>query len=97
MTEKDIKDILKDNEVVMDPIAEAFHMLDHDGCGYLTSERICTITQNLGHGGTCIYSKDELILIGTIIYDSTHHDISISFKNYAMNDHQNLPMMNWIT
>lgn len=63
LTEEDIKGILKDNEVVMDPIAEAFHMLDHSGCGYLTSERIRTIIKNLGHDDLADDELDHLVSV----------------------------------
>ena len=64
MTLQDLKDLLIDNEVQnFDPIAEAFKVYDPHGTGFIDSEILRSIFQNLGFGD--ISDEDLGILIET--------------------------------
>ena len=52
MTLDDMKNLLLDNEVMMDPAAEAFNkVLDPTASGFISKERLLKIVSNLNYGG----------------------------------------------
>ncbi len=60
ITMQEIKDLLKDNELSIDPFTEAFDILDPTGNGFISEERLKKIFTNLGYGDL---SDDELQLL----------------------------------
>lgn len=51
ITLEELKRLLLDNEIVMDPVAEAFKILDPTGSGTISKERLRKIVSNLNYGG----------------------------------------------
>ena len=60
ITLQDIKDIVKDNDVSIDPFKEAFAILDPTGKGFISEERLKKIFSNLGYGEL---TEEELQLL----------------------------------
>ena len=51
ITLEELKMLLLDNEAVMDPVAEAFKVLDPTGSGIISKERLRKIVSNFNYGG----------------------------------------------
>ncbi len=78
LTVDDLRDLLMNNEVqAFDPVAEAFKVYDPHGTGYVDSEILRNIFQNLGFGD--ISDEDLQILIETGDGD---RDGKISLKDF---------------
>lgn len=60
ITMQEIKEIVKDNELSIDPYTEAFSVLDPTGKGFISEERLKKIFLNLGYGDL---SEEELQLL----------------------------------
>ena len=60
ITMQEIKEIVKDNELSIDPYMEAFSVLDPTGKGFISEERLKKIFLNLGFGDL---SEEELQLL----------------------------------
>jgi len=64
MTLDDLRELLKDNEITnFDPMAEAFKAYDPQGTGYVDTEVLRNVFQNLGFGE--ITDEDLQILVET--------------------------------
>jgi Ca2+-binding EF-hand superfamily protein len=57
---QDVSSILKDNAMQMDPILEAFRILDPSNSGFLSTERLKKTFRNLGYGDL---TDDELAVL----------------------------------
>ena len=57
VTFQDVKELLENNTVVMDPVIAAFRILDPTNCGYITEDRLKKIFANLGY---CELDDEEL-------------------------------------
>lgn len=62
ITIQEIKEILKNNELEIDPYEEAFSILDPTGKGFISEERLRKMFYNLGYGDL---SEEELQLLIT--------------------------------
>lgn len=62
ITMQEIKDVLKNNELEIDPYEEAFSVLDPTGKGFISEERLRKMFYNLGYGDL---SEEELQLLIT--------------------------------
>ena len=60
ITIQEVKDLLKENTIVMDPIIEAFNILDPTNNGFIGEERLKKIFSNLGYGEL---TEEELVLL----------------------------------
>ncbi len=60
ITLQEIKDIVKDNELSIDPYTEAFSILDPTSEGFIPEERLKKIFMNLGFGDL---NEEELQLL----------------------------------
>ena len=50
ITRQEVKEILADNDLSIDPVQEVFKMLDPTGSNYIAAERLKKIFNNLGYG-----------------------------------------------
>ena len=50
MSVQDIKEMLEENDVIFDPVEEAFQILDPNNVGFITDEGFRKIFNNLGYG-----------------------------------------------